>query len=536
MNNTQLFLKPFNIMKKNCFKIGIISVFAVMIMCISSVSSFAQVIFSENYDSIASGWNCSKATPSNWSNGSACTSRSIGGVSHYGGEISSGGRSGNSLKQWKGPGTTESGYDGYLNKIFSSTEFVNHYKGLNSKVYVRIDPQLDNVGCTGESPKFMGRIYAGSTADGSMTNYQVLLDLRGSTMKSSVFHVYIVGASAPFDNIYSTASAASLGLFDGNWHSVEIGVKASSAGQSNGEVHLYIDGKELQLTGGSGESPSVGQTHIAFNWPDNVYITWPMVPGVGNLTPEGSAQWTTSDNQWGSIEWDDFVVSTTYIGPDGGSTTAPPVSTPAPDTTKPTTPSGLSASATSSSQINLSWAASTDNVGVTGYKIYRSGTYIATTTGTSYTNTGLTAATSYSYKVSAIDAAGNESSQCSSVNATTLSAVVTDTTAPSRPSGLSASASSSSQINLSWTASTDNIAVTGYKIYRAGTYIATSTGTSYTNTGLTASTSYSYNVSAIDAAGNESSQSSSASATTQAAATSGRWGNQWRNSSLPGKF
>ncbi len=98
------------------------------------------------------------------------------------------------------------------------------------------------------------------------------------------------------------------------------------------------------------------------------------------------------------------------------------------------------------------------------------------------------------------------------------SVAVNDTAAPSRPSGLSASATSSSQINLSWTASTDNVGVTGYKIYRAGTYVAASTGTSYTNTGLTASTSYSYQVSAIDAAGNESSQSSSASATTQAVA------------------
>jgi hypothetical protein len=86
---------------------------------------------------------------------------------------------------------------------------------------------------------------------------------------------------------------------------------------------------------------------------------------------------------------------------------------------------------------------------------------------------------------------------------------------------LSASATSSSQINLSWTASTDNVGVTGYKIYQGGAYIASSTGTSYSNTGLTASTSYSYKVSAIDAANNESSQCSTASATTQAGETSG---------------
>jgi chitinase len=63
------------------------------------------------------------------------------------------------------------------------------------------------------------------------------------------------------------------------------------------------------------------------------------------------------------------------------------------DTTPPSTPTGLSATAVSPNQINLAWTASTDNVGVAGYKIYRGGTQIATTAGTSYANTGLTAST-----------------------------------------------------------------------------------------------------------------------------------------------
>jgi chitodextrinase len=207
------------------------------------------------------------------------------------------------------------------------------------------------------------------------------------------------------------------------------------------------------------------------------------------------------------------------------------------DSQAPTTPASLTATAMSSSQINLSWPASTDNTGVTGYKVYRGGTHIATPTGTSYSNTGLSASTSYSYKVSAIDAAGNESSQSVTAIATTQSTTVTDTTAPSTPAGLSASATSSSQINLSWTASTDNVGVTGYRIYRGGTYLATSTGTSYSNTGLTASTSYSYRVSAVDAAGNESSQSTAASATTQAGTASGTvlFQESFENSSFSGR-
>jgi len=99
-----------------------------------------------------------------------------------------------------------------------------------------------------------------------------------------------------------------------------------------------------------------------------------------------------------------------------------------------------------------------------------------------------------------------------------------DTTSPSIPSGLSATAVSSSQINLTWSASTDpsvagqvTSGVTGYRIYRGGVQIGTSATNSYSNTGLTPSTAYSYTISAYDTAGNNSSQSSSASATTQAA-------------------
>jgi len=92
-----------------------------------------------------------------------------------------------------------------------------------------------------------------------------------------------------------------------------------------------------------------------------------------------------------------------------------------------------------------------------------------------------------------------------------------DTQAPSVPTTLSGTAVSSSQINLSWGASTDNIGVTGYRIYRGGIQIGTSVTNSYSNTGLSPSTTYSYTVSAYDAAGNVSGQSTSISVTTQAA-------------------
>lgn len=103
------------------------------------------------------------------------------------------------------------------------------------------------------------------------------------------------------------------------------------------------------------------------------------------------------------------------------------------------------------------------------------------------------------------------------INATVVTG--SDTTAPSVPTGLTATAVSISQINLSWTVSTDNVAVTGYRIYRDNALINTSIATTYSDTGLNPSTAYAYTVSAIDAALNESAQSATSSATTFTTAT-----------------
>ena len=196
------------------------------------------------------------------------------------------------------------------------------------------------------------------------------------------------------------------------------------------------------------------------------------------------------------------------------------------DTTPPTAPSNLTATAASASQINLAWTASTDNVGVTGYLVERcSGAgctnfaQIGTPTSTSFSDTGLTANTSYSYRVRATDAAGNLSGYSNTASATTTSGQ--DTTPPTAPSYLTATAASASQINLSWTASTDNVGVTGYLVERCSgagctnfAQIGTPTSTSFSDTGLTAGTSYSYRVRATDAAGNLSAYSNIATATT----------------------
>ncbi|MGW0535079.1 glycoside hydrolase family 6 protein [Streptomyces sp. NPDC003032] len=93
-----------------------------------------------------------------------------------------------------------------------------------------------------------------------------------------------------------------------------------------------------------------------------------------------------------------------------------------------------------------------------------------------------------------------------------------DTTAPSAPTGLKATAKTASSVSLAWTASTDNVGVSGYDVYRDGAKVAASpvSGTTYTDTGLSTSTAYSYTVRARDAAGNTSASSAALSVTTDA--------------------
>jgi len=194
----------------------------------------------------------------------------------------------------------------------------------------------------------------------------------------------------------------------------------------------------------------------------------------------------------------------------------------------PTAPTGLAPVVVSSTQINLSWTASSDNVGVTGYRVERcqgtgcsNFTQVATPAATTLNDTGRASSTSYSYRVFALDAANNVSPASNTVSATTQAPP--DTQPPTAPSGLGANAVSSTQINLSWTASSDNVGVTGYRVERCQgsgcssfAQIATPAGTTLNDTGRIASTSYSYRVFAVDAATNVSPASNVASATTPA--------------------
>jgi len=170
-----------------------------------------------------------------------------------------------------------------------------------------------------------------------------------------------------------------------------------------------------------------------------------------------------------------------------------------------------------SSQATISWAtnkASDSQVDYGPTMAYGSSTPLNSSLLTAHavTLTGLLATTTYHYRVKSRDAAGNLATSAD-FTLTTLIAVP-DTTPPSVPTSLSASAVSSSQINLSWTASTDNVGVAGYTISRGGSQIGTTALTSYSDTSLSPSTTYTYTVAAYDAAGNVSALSASASAAT----------------------
>lgn len=180
-------------------------------------------------------------------------------------------------------------------------------------------------------------------------------------------------------------------------------------------------------------------------------------------------------------------------------------------TSAPAVPTNLAAGTVTSSSVSLSWTASSSSAGVAGYNVFRNGTKVGTSTSTSYTDTGLSPSTSYSYTVSADDASGHTSNPSEALSVTTLAV-----SAPTSPSGLSAGSISANSIVLSWVASSSPVGVAGYNIFRNGTMAGTSMTTSYTDTELSASTSYSYTVSAYDAYGDTSALSSALSVTTSA--------------------
>lgn len=184
------------------------------------------------------------------------------------------------------------------------------------------------------------------------------------------------------------------------------------------------------------------------------------------------------------------------------------------DVQVPSVPGDLVATEVAAGSVTLGWSASGDNVAVTGYRILRDEVPVGTTTQLTFTVAGLTPLTAYEFEVEAYDAALNHSARAS-LTVTTAS----DVQAPGAPGSLQAVAGDGSA-QLSWTSSTDNVAVTGYRVYRDGILIDTVSATGFSDSGLVNGLSYGYAVRAIDAANFESA-AANITVTPQAGATSG---------------
>lgn len=191
------------------------------------------------------------------------------------------------------------------------------------------------------------------------------------------------------------------------------------------------------------------------------------------------------------------------------------------DTVAPSVPTGLVQINAGPNSVGVAWNPSTDNVAVTLYQLEQDSVNIGVVGPGAYTGTNipnLQPSTAYSIKVQARDAADNRSAMSAALIATT-SGVAGDTTPPSTPTNLTASAITQTTASLAWSASTDNVAVTGYEIRRNGVLTQTTSATGNQGTQVTQlspSTTYSFTVSAFDAAGNDSALSSALSVTTQA--------------------
>jgi Malectin domain/Fibronectin type III domain len=262
---------------------------------------------------------------------------------------------------------------------------------------------------------------------------------------------------------------------------------------------------------------------------DGVTITHAVtvfLAGSGQITYTIASDNDTVDNAGTTADSASYISYVTSYGGSSGSCSA-----------APSVPGTPSATATSSSQISLTWGASTAGSSCTvSYNVFRSATsgftpsssnLIASSVETpSYEDSGLAASTTYYYVIEAADGAGT--SAASAQAAGTTQGVGGCVTVPSAPTGLTATASSSSAIGLTWNAVTPpaNCTIISYSLYRSTTsgftpssstlIVSNVTTTSFSDTGLSASTTYYYIVEALDADGS-SPASTQASAMTQAA-------------------
>jgi chitodextrinase len=363
--------------------------------------------------------------------------------------------------------------------------------------------------------------------------------------------------------VHAVQNGASKSLLDGNWHQVTLVRRSRSGGAT---LEMWIDGTSIDSETTSSMTDMRQWWNGWTGYPTNQagwfwgtekqaalrtisqyedykgHIDelrfWSRAKSADEIqtsfrrpvtgAESGLVGWFTFEDQSLCNQIDDSrCMSPVALAANARSSVNAPLADPS-DTTAPSAPTGLEGTPISSTQINLTWTASTDNVAVENYRITRDGAVVNTSNRTAFSDSGLTPDTTYTYSVAARDAVGNVSTQSASVQITTPpsgSGTGSDITPPTTPTGLAGNPLSSTRIDLSWTASTDNVAVEGYRITRNGVVISTgTTGTTFSDTPLSPATSYTYSVAARDAAGNFSSESTAVVITTPSAGGGGNTG------------
>jgi glucose/arabinose dehydrogenase len=261
----------------------------------------------------------------------------------------------------------------------------------------------------------------------------------GTTMVTATFGTAITNWGIIYIHEYS-------GIDKVNPVDVTRSAVGSSSAMNSGTV-ATTNGADL-LFAAAGSSNTVTQAGSGYTTRSTAY---------GNRTQDRTVTATGSYNASATQNGNGWVMQLVAFRADAGSG----------DVTPPSVPTGLSATAASTTAIDLAWIASTDNVGVAGYRVFRNGTQVATPTTNSYQDSGLTPATTYTYTVSAVDAAGNASAQSASAAATTQSPPP-DTTPPTASmTAPGAGSTVSGTVTVSANAS-DNVGVVGVQFLLDG--------------------------------------------------------------------
>ncbi len=331
-----------------------------------------------------------------------------------------------------------------------------------------------------------------------------------ATDNVGVDHYNVYRGAAPVAETTSTSTTVT-GLSCGTSYS--IGVNAEDGAGNASDMASTVAQTDPCASPGDTQSPSApgalavtsaSRTSIGVTWApatDNVGVTGYTVYRDGAAAGTSTATSYTVSGLSCGVTYRVAVDAFDAAGNRSAPTEAFLSTAACADTTPPVAPASVNMASRTQTSISVTWPAATDNLGVVGYGVYRAGTKVAEIPERAYTFAGLTCGMNYTLGVDAYDAAGNRSAVTTVLIATTA---CPDTTAPTAPTNLAATAVTTTGLTLSWSAATDNVGVARYEVSRNGTLVASPTTTSSSQTGLSCGTSYSFAVLAVDAAGNRS--------------------------------